>query len=140
MKRNHIIILIIIIAVVVVVAFPTPHIRLKQDLVKTLDCSTTLADGQSLGQGWVDMLDKTKIVIDIQSSESVDVTINGGTITLYSQSGKIHAYTNTYSFASYTVSVINPTWFGTGPAAVMTGSIKAYHVYNETVWWPWWMP
>lgn len=139
MKRSYLIGLLIIL-VVAVTFFPTPHLHTKQDLVKTLDCSTTLEDGDSISQNWVDMQDQTKIIIDVQSTESVDVALTNGTTIIYSQSGTVHAYTDTHSETAFTVSVTNPTIFGTGPAANMTGSIEGYHLCEVQEWLPWWMP
>lgn len=140
MKRNSIIILIVIVAIALIFVVPTPHVRAKEVLVKTFDCSTTLQDGYYITQGWVDLKDKTKVVIDIQSSQSVDVSVKSGTLPVYSQSGAVHAYSFTTSLTSFVFTVTNPTWLGTGPSAVITGDIKGYHIYNETVWLIWWMP
>ena len=131
--------LIVIVAILLVV-FPTPHPYLKEDLVKTVDCSTTLQDGWSISDGWVDMQDLTKIIVDIHSSESVNVVIQSGSTYIYSQSGNTHAYTDTRSENAYVVSVTNPTLLGMGPSADVTGDIRAYHIYNETQLLPWWMP
>jgi hypothetical protein len=71
---------------------------------------------------------------------------------LYTASGTTHVDTFTHWMNSYVVKVRNPTTFGSGPSASMTGSIEAYHVYEtqenviryRTVhydeWLPWWTP
>jgi len=70
----------------------------------------------------------------------------------YDFTKKTHSVTYTRTSASYDVSVTNPTLFGTGSSALMTGNIKAYHVYQAQVavtkyrtvnyqeWLFWWMP
>lgn len=143
MKRNYIILIVIV--AVVLVAFPTPHTREKQDLVKTLDCSRTLQDGESLQELWVDMQDETRIVIHIESSEPVQVLIStsgylGTLYPLYIQEKKVHYLSAIFSYNSYEIFIENPTIFATGPDAVMSGSIKAYHIYETQEWLPWWMP
>ena len=138
MKRSYLIGVVIVIAIAVGF-FPTPHLRTKQDLVENLGCTLTLEDGDHIDQGWVDIQNPIKIIIDIQSTEEVEVELKSVSTTIYFQTGTVHAYTGTSSYASYTVSVTNPTLFATGSSAYMTGSIKAYHVYEVQQWVPWWM-
>ena len=162
MKRSYVILIVII--TIVLMAFPTPHSRTRQesyteyetvtktDLVKTLDCSRTLQDGYTRQVGWTDMQDETKIVVDIESTEGVTVELTDASATFYDSNKKVHSVTFTRFSASYDVSVENPSIFGLGDSAVMTGSIKAYHVYEAQVpvtkyrtvpyeeWLPWWMP
>ena len=82
----------------------------------------------------------TKIVIDIQSTEEVEVLISNKTVVLYGYNDITHAFSGIFSSKSYIVSVINPIWSGTGLSTDLTGSIKAYHFDRETEWLPWWMP
>ncbi len=164
MKKKHVILLVIVAAIFIAFTFPTPHARTRQesyteyetvtktDQVYSLLCSRTLKDGYSLSMGWTDMQDETKIVVDIQSTEEVRVKLKDITSTFYDSTRKIHDVTFLRSKVSYDISVENPSLFGTGPSAVMTGSIKAYHIYEAqelitkyrtvpyTKWLPWWMP
>ena len=138
MKKSYI--AIIVTVAIVLVVFPTPRSHIRQDLVKTLDCSRTLQDGYTLPIGWTNMQDETKIVVDIESTESVNVQLKDVSGTFYDSTKKVHSVTFTRFAASYDVSVTNPSLFGLGDSAVMTGSINAYHVYETTDWLPWWMP
>ena len=139
--RNKVPVLIFVIVVLVVIGvFPTPHSRFREFLVKTFDCSTTLQDGDSISQNWVDMQNITKIVVDIQSTEEVEVLISNETYVLYGYNNTNHNFSGIFSSTSYIVSVINPIWSSTGLSAEVTGSIKAYHFERETEWLPWWMP
>ena len=139
LKRNCVILIAIVAIVAVVLAFPTPHTRFREVLVKTFGCATTLQEGDSISQNWIDMQNITKIVIDIQSTEEVVVSISNGTVVLYSYNDTIHAFSGIFSSNSYIVSVTNPIWSGTGLSTDMTGSIKAYHFDRETEWLPWWI-
>ena len=148
LNRNKIITIVVVIVVLgVVVAFPTAHIRNNEVLVETLDCSRTLSDGEYFAAGWTDMEDQTKIIIQIQSGEDIQVTLKGvpdvtiyDPVVIYDESKKLHSITFTRSDVTYEITVRNPTWFGTGPSAVITGSIKAYHLYDSQELLPWWMP
>jgi hypothetical protein len=86
------------------------------------------------------MQDETKIVVDIESTESVNVELKDASGTFYDSTKKIHSVSFSRFSASYDVSVTNPSLFGLGASAVMTGSINAYHVYVVQEWLPWWMP
>jgi hypothetical protein len=76
LRRNEIILLVIIVTILIAGGFPTPHRRIREDLVETFDCSTTLVDGGSLVDAWSGLHDQTKIVIDIHSSEDVNVRLS----------------------------------------------------------------
>jgi len=147
MNRNRIIAIVAVVVIGVVALFPTEHIRNIEDLVETLDCSKTLSDGASLSDGWTDMKDQTKIIVQIKSNEEVKVTLEAvpsstiyDPVVIYAETKKLHSITFTRSDVSYEITVWNPTWFGTGPSAVMTGDIKAYHLYDVHQLLPWWMP
>ncbi|MGD8544241.1 MAG: hypothetical protein PVG48_03905 [Candidatus Bathyarchaeota archaeon] len=147
MSRNKIIAIVVIIVVLGVAVFPTTNVRNNEDLVKTLDCSRTLSDDESLSDGWTDMEDQTKIVVQIQSDEDVRITLKGvpnatvyDPVVIYDETKEFHTVTIIRSNVTYEITVRNPTWFGTGPSAVMTGDIKAYHLYNVHQLLPWWMP
>jgi hypothetical protein len=163
------------------VTFPTPHARTKQesyieyeavtktDLVKTLDCSRTLQDDDTLHGDWIEMPNEAKIVVGIESSEDVKVKLTDGHGVFYDAIKKVHSATfirsNQFKYLSglyppyepegtdaiFDVSVTNLLHFGKGDS-VMSGSIKAYRVYEEQVpvtkyrtvtyeqWLPWWTP
>ncbi len=140
LKRNYSVLLAIVAIVAVGLAFPTPHRRFREVLVETFGCDTTLQDGESISQNWVDMQNITRIVIDVESTEEVVVSISNETFVLYSYNDTIHALSGVFSSKSYLVSVTNPIWSGTGLSTDMAGSIKAYHFDRETEWIPWWMP
>ena len=147
MNRNKIIAIIVVVVLGFVAFFPTTHVRNNEDLVETLDCSRTLSDGASLSAGWTDLKDQTKIIVQIPSNEDVQVTLKGvpsatiyDPVVIYDETKKLHSITFTRSDVTYEITVRNPTWFGTGPSAVMTGSIKAYHLYDSQELLPWWMP
>ena len=137
---NKVPVLSVVIVVFTVLVCPTPHTRFREFLVKTFDCSTTLQDGDSISQNWVDMQNITKIVIDLQSTEEVEVLISNQTVVLFGYNDTIHVFSGIFSSNSYSVSVINPMWSGTDLSAEITGSIKAYHFERETEWLPWWIP
>ncbi len=180
MKRSYIILTCIV--AVVLVTFPIPHSRTRQesyieyetvtttDLVSYLDCSNTLQDDDTLHEDWTDMPNEAKIVVDIESSEYVNVKLTDGHGVFYDAFKKVHNATfirsNQFPYfmgshppyepegtdATFDLSVTNLLHFGQGDSAVMTGSIKAYHVHEtqeevtkyRTVpyeqWLPWWMP
>jgi hypothetical protein len=139
LKRENALIIVLVAIVVIAVVIPTPRLRTEQDLVKTIDCTTTLGDGDSILQGLLNMEDNTKFVIDIVSSGDVDVKIETGKTVLYFSRSKLHAYSFTRPEESFEVSVENPTVWGLGPSVNIEGNIKVYHVYNVTEWLPWWM-
>jgi hypothetical protein len=162
--------------------FPIPHSRTRQesyieyetvtttDLVSNLDCSSILQDDYTLRGGWTDMPNEAKIVVYIESSEDVKVKLSDGHGVFYDAIKKVHnamfirsniiQYLSGYyppydpegTDATIDVSVTNLLHFGQGDSAVMTGSIKAYHVHEtqkeitkyRTVpyeqWLPWWIP
>ena len=139
LKRNFAILIAIVAIVPVILLFPIPHTRFREVLVKTFGCGTTLQDGDSITQNWIDMQIITEIVIDIQSTEEVVVSISNGTFVLYSYNNTVHAFSGIFSSEKYIVSVINPIWSGTALSTDMTGSIKAYQFDREIEWLPWWM-
>jgi hypothetical protein len=141
--------------------FPIPHARTKQesyieyetvtttDLVSNLDCSNTLQDDYTLHEDWTDMPNEAKIVVDIESSEYVNVKLtdgHGG--VFYTKNKKVHSATfirskkfSKYGMASYTydpegtdanfdISITNFQGYGQGDSADMSGSIKVYRVYE----------
>jgi hypothetical protein len=149
LRRNELILLVIIVITLIVGAFPTPHKRIREDLVETLDCSTTLVDGGSLVDAWSGLQDQTKIVVDIHSSEDVNVRLSAvistdiyEAILLYNQVRRVHSVTFMRSDPAYEMTVYNQRtgWWGSSANAEMSGSIKGYHVYEEVEWLPWWLP
>ena len=181
MKRSYI--AIIVIVAIVLMTFPILHARTRQesyieyeavtltDFVKTLDCLHTLQDDDTLHEDWTDMPNEAKIVIDIESSEYVNVKLtdgHGG--VFYTKNKKVHnatfirsnqfpnfmgsqpPYDPEGTDANFDISITNFQGYGQGDSADMTGSIKAYRVYEiqeevtkyRTVpyeqWLPWWMP
>ena len=146
LKQNEVILLIIIITTLIIAGFPTPHLRIREVLVETLACTTTLVDGGSLVDAWSGMQDQTKIVIDIHSTEDVNARLSAvisteiyQAVLLYDQVKRVHSITFTRSDPGYEMVVYNqPSWWG--PSASMTGSIRAFHVYEEAEWLPWWLP
>ncbi len=141
MKKSYVAIIVTVVTVAIVLAiFPTPRLYTRQDLVKTLDCSQTIQDGYYISVGWTNMQDETKIIVDIQSTENVNVELRDVSGTFYDSTKKVHSVSFIRFTASYDVSVTNPSLFGLGASAVMTGSITAYHIYVVQEWLPWWMP
>ncbi len=180
MKRSYIILTCIV--AIVLVTFPIPHARTRQesyieyetvtttDLVSNLDCSSTLQDDSTLHGDWTEMPNEAKIVVDIESSEDVKVKLTDGHGVFYDAIKKVHNATfirsNQFKYgmgsqppyepegtdATFDESVTNLLHFGQGDSAVMSGSIKAYRVYEEQVpvtkyrtvpyeqWLPWWTP
>jgi len=162
------------------VTFPIPHARTRQesyieyeavtktDFVKTLDCLRTLQDDDTLHGDWTDMPNEAKIVVDIESSEYVNVKLTDRHGVFYSKNKKVHnatfirsnksKYGMPYIYdpegtdANFDISITNFQGYGQGDSADMMGSIKAYHVHEtqkeitkyRTVpyeqWLPWWMP
>jgi hypothetical protein len=139
LKRIYVLFIAVVALGAVTLAFPTPHTRFREALVHTFGCTIALQDGGAISQEWMDMQNSTKIVIDIQSTEEVVVTISNGTMVLYSANDTIHAFSGIFSSNSYIVSVKNPIWSGTGLSTDMTGSIEAYRFDRQTEWLPWWM-
>ncbi len=160
MKRSYIILTCIV--AIVLVTFPIPHARTRQesyieyetvtktDFVKTLDCSNTLQDDDTLHGDWTEMPNEAKIVVDIESSEYVNVKLtdgHGG--VFYTKNKKVHNATfirskkfSKYGMdshppydpegtdATFDISITNFQGYGQGDSAVMNGSIKAYHVHE----------
>ena len=162
--------------------FPIPHARTKQesyieyetvtttDLVETLDCSKTLQDDYTIHGDWTEMPNEAKIVVDIESNEYVNVKLTDRHGVFYTKNKKVHnatfirsnqfpnfmgshpPYDPEGTDANFDISITNFQGYGQGDSAVMTGSIKAYHVHEtqeevtkyRTVpyeqWLPWWMP
>jgi hypothetical protein len=136
LKRSTIIILVL---VTVIILVPVPRTRAYEDLVDTYDCTWDLVDGHSLHGGFVNMEDETKIVIDIESTEDVQVEVKDAVDTFYNELAKIHNATYWRTSASYDITITNPSLLGLGDDAVMSGSIKAYQMGAVGEWLPWWM-
>jgi len=156
----------IIVVIVAALLFPTPHYRIRQepyveyetvtksDLVGLLDCSGTLKDG------WLWHWDETnlpadlRILVEISSTEEVQVYMKSVAGEVTRRSGKEHGYTVYASGPSLYVEVKNPSFLGLGlgTSAVISGEISIYHDYTEQVpitkyhtityteWLPWWIP
>jgi len=153
-----------IVIVLAVLVYPTPHNRVKQesyteyetvtktDLQETLGCSGTLKDGYRWEWPLTDLPTNLKIVVKISSTVEVRVTIESASGIGYNQESKIQDYTFYTKGPSLKVTVLNPTWFGLGDSAVVSGDIEIYHEYQAQVpvtkyrsvpyteWLPWWMP
>ena len=146
----------------VLVTFPIPHSRTRQesyieyeavtktDLVETLDCSNTLQDDDTLHEDWTEMPNEAKIVVDIESSEYVNVKLTDGHRgVFYTKNKKVHNATfirsNQFQYlsgyyppydpegtdANFDISITNFQGYGQGDSAVMSGNIEAYRVYEE---------
>ena len=150
MKRNHMILIVAIVAVILAV-FPTPRSRQEtiETLVYTVDCSQILKDGYQITRTWTSYLDK--IVINVQSNEEINIKIKittysigdpGDLILLYDSTLKNHDSIILRNWDYFEVTVTNPSLFGFGAQASMSGSIKGYQTGTTTTtsWLPWWMP
>lgn len=139
----------ILILIAIAIVFPTPHTLMRtearRDLVKHLDCSGTLKDGYSWHWGLTELPSYVTIIINIRSTEEVRVYIKSVEGIVYDKEGKVHdCLINYVRGPSLYVEIINPTMFGSGPSAVMSGGIEVCydHVVQVpyTAWLPWWMP
>ena len=143
MSRSNIAIVLLVVFIVIVALFPTAHTRIRKNLVKTIDCYRTLADGESLQESLTDMQDKTRIRVNIVSNEGVQVFLTGindsTTLDIYSLVKNIHIIQHTEDYTSYNITVWNPHGPDSGSSANMSGDIKVYHVWDDVEWLPWWM-
>ena len=140
MSRRNWLLIAIAIVVVIIAAFPTLHVRTVEDLVETLDCNQTLADGDSISAEWTNMQFKSKIVTSISSNENITVSITAedpGEYTFNSEAKKSHEHQEIATHSTWNVTVLNPT--DNGSPATMSGSITAYRLEKHE-WLPWWMP
>ncbi|MCP8321266.1 MAG: hypothetical protein H3Z52_10070 [archaeon] len=100
---------------------------------RTLNTDGVLDDGYSWEWNLYDLPDDTLyIIVDISSTENVDVEIKDKTGMIYDYTSKDHYY---YAYGVgrvLDVKVENP-WFFWGPSAVVDGEIRIYHEYYETV-------
>lgn len=141
MKQRYISAMIITFVAIIAI-FPTSHIRFRQDLVKELDCTKILGEGESLQAIWTNMRDDTKIEVNIMSKEDIQVLLigwNNDSDTYYNLAQKVHNVQHTRYYPSYNVTVWNPTKMRNGSSARMSRSIKAHHVYVIQELLPWWM-
>jgi hypothetical protein len=144
----YVAITLIILLIVVVAVFPTPHTRIRTEQRSTLEdwlnCSGTLKDGYYWHWDLTDLPSNVRIVVNIGSTEEVSVYIKSVEGVVSNQQKKVHDYTLYAKGPSLYVKVENPTIFGLGPSAVVSGEIKVYHDYEAQVryteWVPWWMP
>ena len=109
-----------------------------------LNCSGRLDDGYYWHWDLTDLPSYVRIVVNIGNTEEVRVYIKSVEGEVCNKEGKVHDYTLYAKGPSVSVEVINPTIFGLGPSAVVSGKIEVYHDYQAQVeyteWVPWWMP
>jgi len=140
--------LFVLLLIIVVAVFPTPHTRIRMEhksvLLRRLDCSGTLKDGYYWYWDLTDLPPYVRIVVDVGSTEEVRVYIKSVEGVVCDREGKVHDYTLYAKGPSLHVEVINPTTFGLGSSAVVSGGIEVYHDYEArteyTEWTLWWMP
>ena len=142
MERRKII-LIVGIAVAVALLFPTPHVytvtepvygyvtKTARDLVKTLDCDGVLSGGYCWNWDLYDLPDGTLyIVVDVSSTDDVEITIKDKTGVIYDVCSK-EQYYHVYGVGPVLeVEVYNPPGILHNPDAVISGEIKIYHEYT----------
>lgn len=142
-KEKNIDIIMVVVFIAIIVLLPTPHIRTVEDFVALIDCQRVLTDGESFQENLTDMLDETRIVINITSSDDVHVLITGTngsqTFIVYNYTTTSHTAQRTRDYRSYNITVLNPTGVGRGATSV-NGSITVFHVHDVEEWLPWWMP
>lgn len=146
-KTNPMIYIGLGIIILVAILFPTPRVRteyeFKRDLEGVLDCSWTLADGNYRYWDLTDMPKDLVFEVSITSTEEVTVEIRTASGTLSKKTDKFHNYKVYADGPSLRVSVTNPSVFGLGASAVVSGDMDIYHEYEDeiryTEWLPWWM-
>ena len=165
-KKSSLRIIIPIILIIIVIAFPTPHERMKQesyivyetvtktDLYETLVCSNTLQDGYYMHWDLTDLPDlpdNLKIIISVSSTEEIEIYIKSVQDVEYLVDQNKHDRTLFCNGPSLYVEVRNPSLFGLGKSAIISGDIKIFHQYEVeepitkyrmvpiTEWLPWWM-
>jgi len=116
----------------------------RSDLERSLDCSGTLQDGYYWHWDLTDLPSNVRIVVNVGSTEEVSVYLKSVEGVVSNQQKKVYDYTLYAKGPSLYVKVENPTIFGLGPSAVVSGDIKVYYDYEAQVpyteWVPWWMP
>lgn len=131
-----------IIIVFIIVVFPTSHTKpTEEKLVKTLDCTRILQDGDSITEIWK-LQGRYKIIARISSSQEIQVFFTGTGGGEYSYQGepkKIYDIQEITDLNTWNATVLNPIRSGDGSAAKMSGLIKVYQI-EKKVWLPWWMP
>ncbi len=161
MKRSYVILLVIV--AIVVTAFPTPHSRTRQesyieyetviktDLEVNYGSFGTLKDGHYLDWGRSDLPSDLKIVVDVSSTETLEIRIKSVSDNVI-KTLKEHHYTVITEGPSLYFNIQNPTLLYLGTTAVISGDINIYHEYEAQVpvtkyqtvpyeqWLPWWMP
>ena len=139
MSRRNWLLIAIAIVVIIIAVFPILHVRAVEDLVETLDCNRTLADGESVSAEWTGMQFKSKIVTSISSDENATVSITAedpGQYT-FNREAKSIEHEEIATHSTWNVTVLNLT--DNGSPATMSGSITAYRLEIQE-WLPWWMP
>jgi hypothetical protein len=135
-------IIVVIIFIFIIVAFPTSHTRQTEEkLVKTLDCTRILQNGDSITEIWK-LNGRYKIITRISSSQEIQVFFHGTGGGEYKYKGepkKIYETQEITSLNTWNATVLNPIGSGGGTAAKMSGLIKVYQI-EKKVWLPWWMP
>ncbi len=143
MNRNRIIVIVAVFVVGVVAFFPTIHVRSNEEVLYTYDLPETLPDRGTCGTSWNVMNDQTRLIVQIQSNYDIQVSLKGvpnatvyDPVVFYNETKKLHNITFIRSDVTYEAILRNPT----GSSAVLTGSIKTYHLYDVHELLPWWMP
>jgi hypothetical protein len=164
-KSKRIAVVIVVVILAVFLGFPTVHSRTRQEsylatamvnreeYLRTLDCSTTLPDGQSLEFDVSPLNDSTRFVFGVTSTQEIRIMVTGRTTPiLYEATRSQHFGNQTGEDWKFSVEVWNPSLTYTGPSAEVSGNIKVYRIYQAettvwksrtvpyTQWLPWWMP
>lgn len=123
----------------------------KKVLKKAIYCDFKIGNNKEKDWSFTALGDNLIIVVDISSTEEIVLKVESMNRNEINQKANIFYFNRTIEGPSLVLSLYNP-WEFWGEKAELDGSIKIYHVYNETiqikkyelvpgkVWTIWWIP